>query len=281
MSNKKRRTIIVGVISFFCIIIIVLLIVIEQMKTSPDIYTLIQNVMLSILCSIVASFIFMYIQMGIEQDESDTIMEKLNHIDQKLKIQESLYDSGIKSVRKKSYYDKKDNFWNNMIRLTENRLDLTGHSISNWFSSEYKEVFCAKIKNMINEERYVRIVLSCNDKDLILSKIQDIVEGKGQLKTFSKIERTCYELAILLKNIDSKKQKYLEVYVTDIKDVTYLYIRTDEQCFISPYIFNSKNSGDTFLLELETGVEYSRCFEEDFDEMIRNLDCVNLVKKGP
>ena len=274
---KKKRNYIVGAFVFICVLGIILICIIESMKKSPDMKTLGQNIILSILCSIVASFVFMYIQRGIEHDENEAINDKLIDIDQKLKLQESLYDSGIKSIRKKSYYDKKDDFWKKILQFTESRLDLTGHSLSHWFNAEYKDVFCEKIKNMLNAEKHVRIVLSYDIGEYDINRVAKALEEKFPYKKLKKVERTVYELIKIRNSVDKKKWKYLEIHVTEKKDVTYLYIRTDSQCFISPYISNSTNKGDTFLLELETGVDYSRCFDEDFEEMIKNLDNIKWI----
>ena len=285
MSESKRRACIIGGFCALGVILIVLLILIESMKKSPDMYTLVQNIALSILCSLIASAIFLYMQKGIEHDEKNLTEEKLdgvrtlinsklNNIDKKLKRQEALYDAGIKSIRPKSYYDEKDDFWKKIIQYADSRMDLIGHSISPWLSNEYKSLFCEKIINMISVGKYVRIVLSCESGEFDKQKIRNVLGGKTGKKKLTKIESTCYELAKLIGGVDEAKREYLELYIAEREKVTYLYIRTDSQCFISPYILSLTNKRNSFLLELDTGVEYSRCFEEDFDEMIEHLDCI-------
>lgn len=290
MSEEKRRASIIGVFCAFGIVITVLLVIIESMKESPDMHTLIQNTALSIMCSLIASAIFVYMQKGIEHDEknlteekldgvSESINSKLDIIDEKLKRQEALYDAGIKSIRPKSYYDEKDDFWKKILQYADNRMDLIGHSISPWLSNEYKTLFCEKIINMISVGKCVRIVLSCEPGEFDKRKIQDVLDKKIGKKKLTKIESTCYELTKLISSVDEAKREYLELYIAEREKVTYLYIRTDSQCFISPYILSPTNKRNSFLLELETGVEYSRCFEEDFDEMIEHLDCIEWSDK--
>lgn len=81
---KRRHSIMCG-ITILCCIIIILLIIIEILKPEPDLYSLFQNIALSILCSLVASFIFLCMQRGLEQDKNGIIIGKLNDIDGKLK----------------------------------------------------------------------------------------------------------------------------------------------------------------------------------------------------
>lgn len=68
MEETKRRRNVMIAVSGFGIIIIVLLVVMEYGKETLDIFGLAQNIALSILCSLVASFIFLYIQRGVERD---------------------------------------------------------------------------------------------------------------------------------------------------------------------------------------------------------------------
>lgn len=272
-ETKRRRNVLIA-ISILCIINIGSIIIIEKMKPQPDMDSLWQNIVLSILCSLVASFIFLYMQRGLEHDRSNELIQKLEDIDEKLRIQGELYDSGIKSIRKKSFYDKNDDFWRRIIQNVDGRMDLIGHSLSHWMRREYKELFCGKIISMINAEKTVRLVLSCKDKEFNIENVIKVLDGKSEKKKLSKVEKTYYEFASIIQDIDPKKRKYLELYIAERTEITYLYIRTDNQCFISPYIHSPTNSRNSFLLELETGAEYSRCFEEDFDELIENMDSI-------
>lgn len=279
MEETKRRKNVMIVVSILCIIIIILLVVVECTKKTPDISGLVQNIALSILCSLVASFIFLYVQRGIEKDQADDISQMLGSIDGKLKVQGELYDSGIKSIRKKSFYDKNDDFWKRIIQNADEKMDMIGHSLNHWLRDEYKEVFCEKIISMVNAEKSVRLILSCEEGEFDRKKVIKVLNGqkgkkKQEKKRLSKVESTYYELAGMLQDVDIDKKRYLEIYVADRRQITYLYIRTDNQCFISPYILSQTNSRNSFLLELETAAEYSRCFEEDFHEMAESMECI-------
>lgn len=153
-------------------------------------------------------------------------------------------------------------------------MDMIGHSLSHWMRAEYKNLFCEKIINMANAGKSVRLVLSCDSGEFKKEKVIAVFRKAQDKKKLTKIEKTYYELIKVLDGIAEEKRKYLEIYITEKTDVTYLYIRTDSQCFISPYILSPTNSRYSFLLELETGVEYSRCFEEDFSEIIEQRDCI-------
>ena len=66
----------------------------------------------------------------------------------------------------------------------------------------------------------------------------------------------------------------LEVYTASRERVTYLYIRTDTQCFVSPYILGQE-SGNSFLLEIKAGEKYADSYKKDFEEIIGSLNRIS------
>lgn len=240
----------------------------ELNKNEPDLSGLLLNIGLSVLCSMIASVLYSMLQFAISSDEQKNIVNRLNEINEKLVIQNELYDSGIVSIRKKSYYDRDGKFWKDILASSLDRFDLIGHSISNWFDDEYKKLFVGKVTELLKRGNSVRIILS--DEKLDISKIKQAERHEKYKGNLNKVERTCYELRMILRNVPKNKRKKLRVFYTDLKQVSYMYIRTDHKCFISPYIYSTTNSSNSFLLELETGVDYSRCFDNDFSEMIEN-----------
>lgn len=268
---------VIGILSF---LFAIGLFVAEWSKPAPDVPDLLQNMLLSIFCSIVASVLFCMLQIfdEKEKDDADSVFKKevndrLNEIDDKLKKQNQLYDSGIVSIREKSFYDRDGKFWKDIINSTSNRLDLIGHSISKWFDDEYKDVFVDKIKSMLEEGKEVRIILSDDQPDIDMRKIRAMEQPKNgsenDIYALSKIENTCLKLREIARELPQNRNK-LRVLITDRYKVTYMYIRTDHRCFISPYIYSATNSAGSFLLELETSIDYSKCFERDFQEMLRD-----------
>jgi len=275
--NNKRKypaeAIVMGILVFAAVIMIVSIIFIEENKKSPDIITLWQNIALSILCSVVASFIFVLIQNAFARQEDRELRKQLDVIEQSLKLQNELYDSGIKSIHPKAHFDDEEEFWNNILRNTENRMDLIGHSISNWFKPEYREQFCGKISQMISQEKEVNIILSAND--FSVDRVKKAFWGNVELKSLNKTEKTVYYFLNLVHDIEEGKRKNLKVYVTNRSKITYLYIKTDYQCIISPYILSSTNNQNSFLLELKEGSKYAKAFADDFREMTEGLDCLD------
>lgn len=255
-------------------IFIGVLVIAEYNKDTPDVLGIFQNVALSILCSIVASVLFGMLQVSDSKDKDkeekefkQSVNERLDQIDEKLRRQNILYDSGIVSIREKSFYDKDGKFWKDIINSASNKLDLIGHSIHKWFDEEYKDAFVGKIASMLKDGKEVRIILSGQKPDM--EKIREVEKtGEGR-HSLSKLESTCLELRQIAHKLP-KNKKQLSVLITDINKVTYMYIMTDRRCFISPYIYSATNSAGTFLLELEKGVDYSKCFERDFQEMLRD-----------
>ena len=289
MKKKYRNVLLVFLI--LSLLFVVGCVVNEYNKTTPDIPAMLQNIFMSIICSIVASILFCMLQMAISNDDQEDLKEikeevtlieasqpsmnqLLLDIDEKLKKQNELYDSGIRSIRKKSYYDRDGKFWNDIIEATSGRLDLVGHSISKWFDEEYKSTFVAKIDSMLRNGKEVRIILSGAEPDR--NKISQAEKDFSQRIHLNKMEMTCFELRQIVKKVPKALRHNLLVYLADPIQVTYLYIRTDHQCFISPYIYSTNNNSNSFLLELETRIDYSKCFEQDFSELLTHIDKINL-----
>lgn len=274
---KKMKKLAIG-IGTAAILSIIGIIIAESNKSTPDWSQLWENIGISILCSLVASFVFAMIQDAVSDDMQEKVnkiqkfcednqknIEKISEIDSELLDQKKLYGSGVRSIRKKSYFDQKDDFWKDIIRNTKDSLDLIGHSISRWFKNDYKDIFCSKIEEMISEGKDIRIVLS---GDINIEKIKEAIKDKDKQEQLSKPEQTiCILKSINVKNTDDLK--HLKVYRTDKINVTYLYIKTDIQCLISPYI-SRENNKNSFLLEMSSGSEYARTYEDDFEEVVKH-----------
>lgn len=265
MREKKSKRILLAAICVASIMII-FCIVIECKRSDADLAAMATNIALSILCSLVASGIFCMMQSALSSDQAEAAIAKLEMIDEKLKQERQLYDSGIVSIRPKTYYDKEGEFWKTIINSTSDRLDLIGHTLSPWFDYEYRDIFIGKITSMLEKGKTIRIILSGKSPDM--NKICDVENGIKEKQQLSKVELTCYEFRQIVKNNKESKRKRhrgeLQVYVVDEQEVSYMYIRTDQQCFMSPYIA----SDNSFLLEMETGVEYSRRFDVGFENML-------------
>lgn len=231
-----------------------------------DLLNVVQNIAVSIVCSVIASILFCFFQVAASEDEHEEHLKVFQEMDQKLDSQMQLYASGIVSLRKKSYYDEKGTFWLDIIKSASNHLDLVGHSCNRWFNEEFRGVFIQKIRQMAKQERDVRIVLSGEKPDLQRVKKTD-PENKAEAK-LSKIELTCVELYQIWKALPEKKRKYLKVYLADCSEVTHMYIRTDASCFVSPYVLDRSNFGNSFLLEIKANTEYSKCFEDNFNDLL-------------
>ena len=262
------------------VIFLIPLLIAEGYKTSPDYLAFFQNISLSVFCSIIASGIYALVQDSSEDEvrkeemaELKRIDEELQIVNRKLTIQSDLYDNGIISIRKKSYYEDEGKFWRDIINNTSDRLDLIGHTISNWFKPEYRDVFIKKVTEMLVAGKEVHIVLSGQTPNM--EQIH-MVENNGKesrnCRFSNNMDRTCWELRQIYKSVSKPAGENLHVYIADPQQVTYMYIRTDKQCFMSPYISSKNADSNTFLLELKTKTEYSRCFDDDFDELVRQID---------
>lgn len=269
---KRRAKRVVEIIGVILSVLLVVMYLMETQKSSPDLTGFWQNVIISITCSLIASGGFYVIQSFLDYVDTQSTQKKLNEVDENLKKVLNLYDSGIISIRPKSYYDRNDDFWKTILYLTNDHLDLIGHSISNWFQEEYKATFEEKICKMIKAGKRVRIVLSGDSYDY--QKIISVVSGKEQFSQLSKINKTYYHLYQLWERLPEDKRNMLEVYTASRERVTYLYIRTDTQCFVSPYILGQE-SGNSFLLEIKAGEKYADSYKKDFEEIIGSLNRIS------
>lgn len=269
---KKRIWRVAGVIMLILLALIGGMYLLETGKETPDLQGFWQNTILSITCSLIASAGFYVIQGLFDYVDHLSTQRKLDKVDENLKTVLNLYDSGIVSIRPKSYYDRDDSFWKTILYLTNDHLDLIGHSISNWFQEEYKETFEKKIREMITAGKRVRIVLSGETYNE--SKIKNVESEKAQFSQLSKIDKTYYYLRQLWKELPENSRNLLEVYTASRERVTYLYIRTDTQCFVSPYILG-KESGNSFLLEIKAGEKYADSYKKDFEEITGTLNPIS------
>lgn len=229
---------------------------------------LLQSIAVSVLCSIIASILFCSLQAAISKDDQEERIKAFREIDHKLDSQMQLYASGIVSLRKKSYYDENGTFWLEMIESTSDHLDMVGHSCNRWFDEEFRKVFIRKIEKMAKRGQDVRIVLSGKRPDMQKVKKTD-PENKAEAD-LTKLEHTCVELYQIWKVLPKKKRKHLKVYLADRSVVTHMYIRTDNSCFVSPYVLDRSNYGNSFLLEIKENTEYSKCFENNFNDLLRS-----------
>lgn len=276
--NKKKPVMLKGIlvavlIAIICVGGIVTLVALESKKDSGDMLGLWEDVILGILCSVVASIIFAIVTRIYSRNDSDTVDKRLETIEANLARQNELYDSGIKSIRPKSHFDQEDDYWNGIINGSSGRLDLIGHSLSNWFGRRYRDTFIRKILQIVGSGGVVNVVLSTStpeniDQMLFNARCAYIHEEMR----LSKVEKTLLEFYRLLRDrIPEKDRCRLRVYVTDIERVTYFYIRTDRQCIISPYTYNPDDRENIFLLELRLDTAHVKILEDDFDAMVENV----------
>lgn len=281
--NKKKPVILKGIlvavlIAIMCTGGIGTLVALESQRSSGDMLVLWENIILGILCSVVASIIFAIITRIYSRNDSDAVDKRLETIEANLARQNELYDSGIKSIRPKSHFDQEDDYWIGIINGSSNRLDLIGHSLSNWFVRRYRDTFIRKILQIVGSGGVVNVVLSTSTPENIegmLSNVRYAYNHEG-IK-LNKVEKTLLEFYRLLRDsIQEKDRHRLRVYVTNIDQVTYFYIRTDGQCIISPYTYSPDNRENIFLLELRLDTAHVKILEDDFDAMTGNMTPVDF-----
>lgn len=265
---KKKYLTILWVLLPLLVMMLVLCWLAVNGQQTFDLLTLLQSIAVSVLCSIIASILFCLLQAALSKDEQEEHLRVFQEIDEKLDAQMQLYASGIVSLRKKSYYDENGTFWLKMIKSTTNHLDLVGHSCNRWFDEEFREVFIRKIHQIVEQEKDVRIVLSGKRPDMQKVKKTD-PENKAEVY-LTKLEDTCVELYQIWKVLPENQRKHLKVYFADRSVVTHMYIRTDDSCFVSPYVLDRMNYGNSFLLEINENTEYSKCFENNFKDLLRS-----------
>lgn len=283
MTKKqlRQRKVLVGE-AILLMFVIVGVFLAEMRKTAPDLPSLIQNILLSIVCSIAASFIFALF-LPDEGNECQEFREKLRRLEELSKEQDTKLDTiqerlaeesafaadGIISIRKKAYYDRKNEFWNQMVNTTENHLDLIGHSISSWFKEEYRRAFEDCVLRMLEKGKKVRIILTGPEYDA--QKIRNAACDDSGYLALTKPEKTYCNLFKLAEKCVGEECRGLLVYIFPPEKATYLYIRTDKKCYVSPYIVSEQYAKQSFLLEMDIDSEYARAFVNTFDDMIGNV----------
>lgn len=249
------------------------LVALETHKVSSDPLQLWEDIVLGILCSVVASVVFAILARIYSRNDSDAVAQRLAYIEAHLGRQNELYDSGIKSIRPKSHFDQEEDYWNGIIGGSSGRLDLIGHSLSNWFGRRYRDTFIRKVLQIVSSGGAVNVVLSTPVSDSIGEMLSNVKAAYWHEEIrLNKVEKTLLEFYRLLKDhISEEDRRNLRIYVTGVEQVTYFYIRTDAQCIISPYTYSPGTRDNIFLLELRPNTDHAKTLEDDFDEMISNM----------
>lgn len=277
MKNKKpvfpRGILAAILIALIGIAGIVTLAALESQKNPSDLLGLWEDIVLGILCSVVASVVFAILTRIYSRNDSDAVERRLQFIEKHLIRQNELYDSGIKSIRPKSHFDQEEDYWNGILSGSAVRLDLIGHSLSNWFGRRYRDTFIRKVRQIVSSGGIVNVVLSTPAPDSIGTMLSNVKTAywHEQIR-LNKVEKTLLEFyRLLMENIPEKDRCNLRIYVADVEKVTYFYIRTDTQCIISPYTYSPGTRENIFLLELLPDTAHVKILEDDFDEMISNM----------
>lgn len=277
MKNKKpvfpRGILAAILIALIGIAGIVTLAALESQKNPSDLLGLWEDIVLGILCSVVASVVFAILTRIYSRNDSDAVEQRLQFIEKHLIRQNELYDSGIKSIRPKSHFDQEEDYWNGILSGSAVRLDLIGHSLSNWFGRRYRDTFIRKVRQIVSSGGIVNVVLSTPAPDSIGTMLSNVKTAywHEQIR-LNKVEKTLLEFyRLLMENIPEKDRCNLRIYVADVEKVTYFYIRTDTQCIISPYTYSPGTRENIFLLELLPDTAHVKILEDDFDEMISNM----------
>ena len=291
MEKKKKNKVwgrhsnIWLVFAIVSVLLIVCVFIVDSRSNSPDSAALWKDVMLGILCSVIASGIFAILQRAYTNDDHNELAAGLKDIEAGLQESNKLYKQGVISIRPKSYFDSEQKFWKEIINNSGNRLDLVGHSLSKWFKPEYRDIFVKKIASMLNDNKTVNIVLSMDNlmpeaTRTMLDRVKreyELRQQRTHAKAMSKLERTLFDFYVLLhEKVDSKYWNNLKIYIVDLISVTYLYIRTDTQCIMSPYTHNSSGQQDSLLIELQPGTRYAKLIDDDMADFIETLDPIDM-----
>lgn len=273
------------VFAIVSVLLIICVFIVDSRTNYLDRAALWKDVILGISCSVIASGIFAILQRAYTNDDHDELSAGLKDIEASLQESNKLYKHGVISIRPKSYFDSEQKFWKEIINNSGNRLDLVGHSLSKWFKPEYKDIFVKKIASMLNDKKTVNIVLSMDNLTpesmrTMLDKVKREYELRQQIKhakVMSKLERTLFDFYVLLhEKVDNEYWNNLKIYIVDLISVTYLYIRTDTQCIMSPYTHNSSGQQDSLLIELQPGTRYAKLIDDDMADFIETMEPIDM-----
>lgn len=273
----NKTTSVWGVFSLLAIAVIGTLLVLEGNKEQPDYLALWQSVVLGIACSAVASVIYGIVQRAYTRNDEEIMSRQLEQIEGNLRQHNELYGKGIVSIHPKSNFDQEEEYWTKILQKATYRLDLIGHSISHWFRREYRESFLSKIKEIMESGNNVNIILSADPLDNVLDRVREAYFDPQIEPELSKIEKTLLYFCQFISELPEDTQQHLKIYITNLSKVTYLYIRTDKQCIISPYMHSLDDHQNSFLLEFQPGSAYAKPLEDDFEEMIGKMRPIDLL----
>ncbi len=275
MDNKAKR-----ILFFLCFSIILALCIVGYLKCDDTITkTFASGIGTSIIASLIFSLVF---YVFIEKKECKKCSEVLKDsefkeiknimtnneksIQQRINNINFLTDSGLKSIRKKHFYESGGKFWIELINEAEEKLDLMGHSLSKWLDDEYKDAFINKLLQLAKNKKDVRIIILKPDGDS-LSRMSDQL-AKNNYK--QKVEKTLNVIrTCVIDKLDTPDKKYIKIKEVEKEDINYMMINTGSSVCVSPF-FVKNSSYDSILIVLDRGSEFGKSFCDDFNNFFED-----------
>lgn len=267
MQGNKRKNHINRWCILFCVVtigIVVLAKCLIEISWKEIIYT----VLIGVVSSLAASSWYEWMMKGINEEETNVYLKTLEDLRKEVLAYNRLMEEGIISIRKKSYYRTDKEFWKSILLNTVERLDLVGHDLSNWLTEEYQKIFSEQLINMAKHEKTVRLVMTGVSYDE--NRMKRAERDKNFRDNLKEVEKTYFFLYKLIKELPVNKRSYIEGYIVEPSEMTYMYIRTDNACYISPYLSSEKYDIDSFLIEFDINAERCQCFMGQFEEFMKD-----------
>ncbi len=173
---------------------------------------------------------------------------------------------GVEKIKEKDKFEPK--FWLDLLKESNTKLDLMGRDLSKWCEQAYKESFFACLRKLTEGGGNVRILLIEPDGSIqtMLAKVTGIDYSQRIKNTLRLIK------AEVIKKISQENCNNITVKHLDEINPPYMFIKTDQHTFMSPYSAKIDNSRNP-LLVLKSDTMYATIFNNDFDDLF------NYVKK--
>lgn len=259
----RKITVILSILAGLIVISIILLVLykINNQDSLSNVLCIVWvDVLVGMAASMLASVICLNIQGIINRKQKDEISEI---VFEEIKKTNELYNLII-DIHRKDHYQPQ--YWINLISETENRLDLSGHTLHKWVEGKYKGVFEFKIVDMMNKKSMIRILFSKDDFND--EKIKTALGNKSE-RGLSKKEKTIYALLEIIKRNNLKNKSDNLCIVLSDSSINYMYVRTDNKCIISPYFISKNCSIDkSLLIEVKIESKFEEDLANDFNECI-------------
>jgi len=262
------------------VIIAVILVILFVTYFSFKENSLVEEICLGIIISIISSLLFFIFSNFLFVDNTDIkdIKSKLQEVNDSCKLSDDLDELGICNIKSIAVDDKSPSFWLDILNNSHQHLDIIAHTLSPWFKDDYEEAFVNKIIELANNNHIVRIlILDPQGHNLNFINTGNLEEYR------EKILNTVDSIKNMYGKIEADHRKNLVVKFNHSYVIPYSYIRNDDNTYVAPYLCSNAERS-SFITVCKYGGKFANVFNNDFEDVFKNsqmrvMDDIILVRK--